>query len=65
MIHLTGTAHAQTMYVAGDDPLDVNIESLALDAKDLEEGMVNWSTLLAYGCTRVDASCSHSESLFC
>ena len=37
MIHLTGIAHAQTMYVEGDDPLDVNVESLALDAKDISE----------------------------
>ena len=37
MIHLTGKAHAQTMYVEGDDPLDVNVESLALDANDLND----------------------------
>ena len=37
MIHLTGIAHAQTMYVDGDDPLDVSIESLALDANDIND----------------------------
>jgi len=37
VIHLTGIAHGQTMYVEGDDPLDVNIESLAIDAKDIRD----------------------------
>ena len=37
MIRLTGCAHAQTMYVDGDDPLDVSVESLGLESHELNE----------------------------
>lgn len=36
LVHMTGISHAQTMYVEGNDPLDVSIESIALDANDLK-----------------------------
>jgi len=38
VIRLMGKAHDHMMYVEGDDPLDVAVESLGADTKTEEEG---------------------------